>query len=161
MATSTNSGDENVSSLRTGLSVEQLYEICSLYKSIKEEETSTGVANRKLLFYATCKHLLGTEMFDKQSIDSFAPYGSLIGMGNSWLDTIFKYSKLLRVHAALHDAYGLCRAQRDVGPGYCYMLSDHWRRFVPDWCILGHVTGLTFLILVSIGHRNIYKKFDI
>ena len=47
--------------------------------------------------------------------------GGLNGYGKSYLDSVFRYSKVFRLHAILHDAAGAVRAHTGKGPGYCYM----------------------------------------
>ena len=66
--------------------------------------------------------------------------GGLIGYGNSCLDSVFRYSKVFRLHAKLQDAAGAVRSQSGNGPGYCYMIGRG-----PNYCLLGHVTGLYFV----------------
>ena len=63
----------------------------------------------------------------------------LIVYGNSYLDTVMRYSKVFRLHAILHDAAGAVRSHSGKGPGYCYMIGRG-----PNSCVLGHVTGQLF-----------------
>ena len=44
-------------------------------------------------------------------------FGGLIGYGNSCLDSVYRYSKVFRLHAILHDAAGAVRSHGDEGPG--------------------------------------------
>ena len=69
-------------------------------------------------------------------------FGGLIGYGNSCLDSVFRYSKVFRLHAILHDAAGAVRSHSGEGPGYCYVIGRG-----PNSCLLGHVTGLFFCLL--------------
>ena len=111
--------------------------------------------HRKLLFYAVCKELLGEE-FSFETIDTDAPFGSIIGMDNSYLDLIFKHSKIFRLHAAFHDGFGYCKYQNEKGPGYSYIFN------LPiNSCLLGHVTGLAYWFIMSIIDRETYKKLDV
>ena len=80
-------------------------------------------------------------------------FGGLIGYGSSYLDSVFRYSKVLRLHAILHDAAGALRAQSGKGPGYCYMI-----RRGPNSCLLGHVTGLLFCPNVKIFLSSIFNS---
>ena len=43
----------------------------------------------------------------------------LIGYGNSYLDSVFRYSKVSRLHAILHDANGALHEHSGKGLGYC------------------------------------------
>ena len=51
------------------------------------------------------------------------PFGRLIGYVNSCLDSVFRSSKVFRLHEILHDAAGAVRLQTGKGPGYCYMIG--------------------------------------
>ena len=82
-------------------------------------------------------------------------FGELIGYGNSHLDSVFRYSKVLRLHAILHDAAGGVRSHSGKGPGYCYMIGRG-----PKYCLLGHVTGLLFCLYVKIFLPSIFNSID-
>ena len=82
-------------------------------------------------------------------------FGGHIGYGNSCLDSVFRYSKVSRLHAVLHDAAGSVRSETGKGPGYCYMIG---RR--PNSCLLGHVTGLLFCLYVKIFLPSIFNSVD-
>ena len=43
-------------------------------------------------------------------MDQKFPFGGLIGYGNSYLDSLTRYSKVFRLHAIFHDAAGAVRA---------------------------------------------------
>ena len=45
-------------------------------------------------------------------------FGGLIGYGNSYLDSVFRYSKVSRLHAIVQDAAGAVRSHSGKGPGY-------------------------------------------
>ena len=72
-------------------------------------------------------------------MDQKFKFGGFIGYGNSYLDSVFRYSKVFRLHAILHDAAGALRSHKGKGPGYCYMIGRG-----PNFRLLGHVTGLPF-----------------
>ena len=78
---------------------------------------------------------------DLQVINKLAPPGGLIGPGNSRLHDYFKLLKILRAHAAFHDAYWVMKEEYGVGPGYVYMVSNF-----PSHFLLGHLTGVLFWI---------------
>ena len=82
-------------------------------------------------------------------------FGGLIGYGNSCLYSVFRYSKLFRLHAILHDAAGAVRSHSGKGPGYCYMIGRG-----PNFCLLGHVTGLLFCLYVKIFLLSIFDSVD-
>ena len=77
--------------------------------SIKTQETKNAFLAVCLLIDPTC---------NLTEINESAPYGGLIGPGNSILHNYCKNSKLLRVHAIFHDAYGFMRTYYNIGPGY-------------------------------------------
>ena len=82
-------------------------------------------------------------------------FGGLIGYGNSCLDSVFRYSKVFRLHAKLHDAAGAVRSQSGKGPGYCYIIGRG-----PNSCLLGHVTGLLFCLYVKLFLPSIFNSVD-
>ena len=100
-------------------------------------------SQRKNYFLAACKFLHNT--VDLDLIDKLVPYGGIIGIDNSRLDYVLGNFKFIRLHAILHDAAGYMKRQFNLGPGYCYMLSG-----LPNICIMGHVTGLTFCVGVKL-----------
>ena len=89
------------------------------------------------------------------------PSGGMIGPGNCmWFHRLMLrvsggggvgewYEKLLKNHAAIHDAFGFLINQHDIGPGYMYGIysdikveSQHW------WnrcCFMGQLSGLYVL----------------
>ena len=85
----------------------KLEEIESLYREIK------------IYFLAACKHYSPT--VDVETLSNETPYGGLIGIGDSSLERLFNFSKVLRLHAALHDASGCIFERERKGPGYCYV----------------------------------------
>ena len=44
-------------------------------------------------------------------------YGGTIGYGDPYLDSVFRYSTLFRIHAILDNAAGAVRLQTAKGPG--------------------------------------------
>ena len=82
-------------------------------------------------------------------------FGGLIGYGNSRLDSVFRYSKVFRLHAILYDAAGAVRTHSGKGPGYCYMIGRG-----PNSCLLGHVTGLLFCFYVKHFLPSIFNSVD-
>ena len=78
-------------------------------------------------------------------MDQKFEFGGTIVYGASYLDSVFRHSKVFRLHAKLHDAAGAVRLQTGKGSGYCYMIGRG-----PNCCLLGHVTGLLFCLYVKI-----------
>ena len=88
-------------------------------------------------------------------MDQKFKFRGLVGYGNSCLDSLFRYSKVFRLHAILHDAAGAVRSHSGKGPGYCYMIGRG-----PTSCLLGHVTGLLFCLYVKIFLPSIFNSVD-
>ena len=82
-------------------------------------------------------------------------FGGLIGYGNSYLDSIFRYSKVFRLHAILHDAAGAVRSHIGKGPGYCYMTGRG-----STSGLLGHVIGLLFCLYVKLFLPSIFNSAE-
>ena len=72
---------------------------------------------RKKLFLSDC--FCWNSRVSSREMDQKIPLGGLIGYGNSYLDSVFRYSKVFRLHAILHNAAGAVRANSGKGPGYC------------------------------------------
>ena len=90
-----------------------------------------------------------------REMDRKYKFGGLIGYGNFYLDSVFRYSEVFRLHAPLHDAAGAVRAHSNKGPGYCYMISRG-----PNSCLLRHVTGLLFCLYVKIFLHSIFNSVN-
>ena len=80
-------------------------------------------------------------------------HGGKIGYGDSYLDSVFRYYKVFRLHEILHDAAGAVRLQNGNGPGYCYMIGRG-----PNSCLLSHVTGILFCLYVRISLPSIFNS---
>ena len=94
-------------------------------------------------FLAVCQNI--DPSCDLDSINKRALFGGLIGPGKSSLDNYLRFSKVLRVHAAFHDAYGFMRREYNIGAGYSYILPN-----LPNHFLVGHVTGIAFWLWSSI-----------
>ena len=57
---------------------------------------------RKNLFLSACFCWVSSLFLHE--MDQKFKFGGLIGYGNSHLDSVFRYSRVLRLHAILHDA---------------------------------------------------------
>ena len=112
---------------------------------------------RKNAFSAVC-YSINNEM-NLQFVKQFAEFGGLIGPGESKLDHFFKCSKIFRLHAILHDAFGFMRSTYNVGPGYVYALSE--KPFFANSVLLGHITGLTYWMVLKLYKNSIYQEFSI
>ena len=90
-----------------------------------------------------------------REMDQKFKFGGFIGYGISCLDSVFRHSKVFRLHAILHDAAGAVQSHSGKGPGYCYMIV----RGVNS-CLLGHVTRLLFCLYVKLSLPSIFNSVD-
>jgi hypothetical protein len=115
--------------------------VSKCYTVLKSSQTKEH--NQHQLFLTACLLLkpdLDVEQFSKKY-----PHGGKIGIGDSWLNMLFNRSKMLRLHAAFHDAFGSMKSVYNIGPGYCYAFDGS----MPNICFMGHVSGIGFWIYIS------------
>ena len=128
-----------------------LISVFLLYPGLKMSFEHNSV--RTNLFLSAC--FCWDSGLSLREIDQKFKFGGLIGYGNSCLDCVFRYSKLFRLHAILHDAAGAVRSHSGQGPGYCYLIGRG-----PNSCLLGHMTGLLFCLYVKIFLPSIFNSVD-
>ena len=128
-----------------------LMSLFRLYPGLKMSFEHNSV--RKNLFLSAC-FCWDSRIFLREMDQKFK-FGELIGYGNSCLDSVFRYPKVFRLHAILHDAAGAVRSHSGKGPGYCYMIGRG-----PDSRLLGHLTGLLFCLYVKIFLPSIFNSVD-
>ena len=128
-----------------------LISVFRLYLGLKMSFEHNSV--RKNLFLSAC--FCWDSSLSLHEMDQKFKFGGLIGCGNSCLDSVFRYSKVFRQHAKLHDAAGAVRAHSNKGPGYCYMIGRG-----PNSFLLGHVTGLLFCLYVKLFLPSIFNSVD-
>ena len=68
----------------------------------------------KNLFLSAC--FCWDSRLSLHEMDQKFKFSGLIGYGNSYLDSAFRYSKVFRLHAKLHDAAGTVRSHSGKGP---------------------------------------------
>ena len=90
-----------------------------------------------------------------RELDQSFTFGGTNRYGDSYLDSVFRYSKVFRLHAILHDAAGAVPLQTGKGPVYCYLVARG-----PNCCLLGHVTGPLFCLYVKIFLPSIFNLID-
>ena len=122
-----------------------------LYPGLKMSVEHNSV--RKNLFLSAC--FCWDSRLSLHEMDQKFKFGGFIGYGNSYLDSVFRYSKVFRLHAILHDAAGAVRSHSGKGPGYCYVIGRG-----PNSCLLGHVTGPLFCLYVKLFLPSIFKSVD-
>ena len=122
-----------------------------LYPGLKMSFEHNSV--RKNLFLSAC--FFRDSGLSLREMDQKFKFGGLIGYGNSYLDSVFRYSKVFRLQAILHGAAGAVRSHSGKGPGYCYMIGRG-----PNSCLLGHVTGRLFCLYVLLLLPSISNSVD-
>ena len=108
-----------------------LMSISQLYPGLKMSFENNSV--RKNLFLSAC--FCWDSRLSLREMGQKFKFGGTINYGDSYLDSVFRYSKVFRLHAILHDAAGAVRLQIGKGPGYCYMIGRG-----PNCCLLCHLT---------------------
>ena len=106
-------------------------------------------------FLAASEYFSELDSFDHDIALKKRPYGGLIGIDISSLDKYLKVSKILRLHAILHDAGGFIYEMYNQGPGYCYMLP--WKS---SNCFSGHLSGILFCLYIKIFHPSIFQSLE-
>ena len=121
------------------------------------DDYSSSLSNnsmRKNYFLAAC-YLISPSV-DINEIDSHSPFGGLIGVGDSCLDSLLNKFKILRLHAILHDAAGFMKREYNLGPGYLYILNHVPTCF--NLCWIGHVTGVLYCIFLALKSPIIFNR---
>ena len=103
-------------------------------------------------FLAASEYFSELDCFDHDIALNLRPNGGLIGIDNSSLDKYLKVSKILRLHAFLHDAGGFIFGTYNQGPGYTYMLP-----WISSNCFSGHLSGIFFCLYIKIFHLSIFS----
>ena len=128
-----------------------LISVFRLYPGLKMSFEHKSV--RKNLFLSAC--FRWDSSLCLHEMDQKFKFGGLIGYGNSLSDSVFRYSKVFRLHAILHDAAGAVRSHSGKGPGYCYMIGR-----LPNSCLLRHVTGLLFCLYVKLFLPSFFNSVN-
>ena len=87
--------------------------------------------------------------------DQTFPFGGFLGYGNTYLDSILCYSKVVRLHAKLHDAAGAVRSRTGEGADYCYKIGQN-----PNFCLVCHVNGILFCLYVKTFLPSFFNLID-
>ena len=128
-----------------------LISVFPLFPGLKTSFEQNSV--RKNLFLSAC--FCWDSRPSLHEMDQKNKFSELIGYGNSYLDSVFRYSKVFRLHAKLHDVAGAVRSHSGRGPGYCYVIGRG-----PNSCLLGHVIGLLFCLYVKLFLPSIFNSVD-
>ena len=106
-------------------------------------------------FLATSEYFSEIEVFDFDIALKLRPYGGIICTDNSSVEKYLKISKVLRLHAILHDAGGFIYEIYNQGPGYSYMLP--WKS---SNCFSGHLSGILFCLYIKVFHPSIFHLLE-
>ena len=124
-----------------------LMNIFRLYPGLKMSFEHNSV--RKNLFLSAC--FCWDSRLPLREMDQKFKFGGTIGYEDSYFDSVFRYSKVFRLHAILHDAAGAVRVHSGKGPGYCEMIGRG-----PNSCLL----GLLFCLYVKLFLPSIFILID-
>ena len=89
--------------------------IFRLYPGLKMLFEQNSV--RKSLFLSAC--FSWDSRLSLREMDQKFKVGGTIGYGDSYLDSVFRYSKVFRLHAISHISAEAMRVHSGKGPGYC------------------------------------------
>ena len=129
-----------------------LKNILRLYLKVKSKFLHN--CTLKNLFLNACYCWAG--IISLWEVDQKFLHGGKIGYGDSYLDSEFRYSKIFRLHAILHDAAEAARLQTGKRPGYLYKIGRG-----TNSCLLGHVTGFPFHVwYVKIFLPSLFNSVD-
>ena len=128
-----------------------LSSVFRLYPGLKMSFEHNSVRKSLILSACSCWDC----GFSLREMDQKFKFGGLIGYEKSYLDSVFLYSKVFRLHAILHNAARADRSHTGKGPRYCYMIGRG-----PNSCLLGHVTALLFCLYVKIFLTSIFNSVD-
>lgn len=135
----------------TKISLKDIFEINRIYFHFKSELDINNTP-RKNLFLATCFFI--SPDIDIQKVSAECPYGGIIGIGDSRLESILGSYRLFQLHAAFHDACGYMKTRFDLGPGYVYAFSS----CQINSCLLGHITGLLLCARIKLLENHFYQS---
>ena len=90
-----------------------------------------------------------------REMDQKHKFAGTIVYGDSYLEFLFCHSKVIRLHATIHNAASAVQAHIGRSAGYCYMID--WRRIS---CLIGHMIGLQICLYVRIFLPSIFNSVD-
>ena len=128
--------------------------IHEIYTSLKQ--TYPDNSNRRNYFPAACSlFFVSSDNLNYDILIKLRPYGGLIGIDNSSLDKYLRNSKILQLHAILHDAAGFIHKSYQQGPTYCYMLPWNCNN-----SLLGHLNGIAFCLFIKLKKPEVYHLLE-
>ena len=81
--------------------------------------------------------------------------GETIGYGDSYVEFLFRQSKVLTILATLNDAAGAVRSDSGKVGGYCYTIGRG-----PNSYLLDHVIGLLLCLYVKTFLSSTFNSVD-
>ena len=133
-------------------------DIPSLEKEVTSDPTFAKSSERKNYFLAACKCM--NPHIDLYDVNVKSLFGGLIGVDDSRLERMFSFSKIMQMHALLHDASGFMRRYSNERSGYIYVLGTHSPELL-NTCFLGHTAGVFYCCFLKIVDRKFFKSFDV
>ena len=127
--------------------------IIEIYTYLKP--TYPDNSNRRKFFLAACSLFDNFDNFNYDIFIKLRPYGGLIGIDNSSMDSYLKNSKILRLLAVLHDAIGFIHEFYQEGPTYCNMFSWNCNN-----SLLGHLSGIAFCFFITLKKPELYHLLE-
>ena len=134
-----------------------LISILSIEKEISSNTHFQKNSKRKNFFLACCFSI--SSEVDLLEIDRQAPFGGLIGIGDSTLETVFNGLKCFRMHAVLHDASAFMKTMYSRGARFCYVFKSD--TIPPNSCLLGHITGIVYCLYLKFYNSKLFRDFDV
>ena len=129
-------------------------DIPSLEKANTSDSTIAQNSKRKNHFLAACKCI--NSNIDLSDVNVKSPFGGMSGVDDSRLEHIFSFSKIMRMHAVLHDASAFMKRYSIEGPGYIYIQGTHSPELL-NTCFLGQITGIFYCCFLKVVDRKIFK----
>ena len=126
----------------------------TIHEIYKLKKTDYREHNERLLYFLATRLHLEPHVNLKIAL-KLRPYGGIIGIDNSSLDTYLKSFKVLRLHAILHDASGFVAEYGQKGPGYSFVLPGPITN-----AYVGHLTGLFFCLFLKTYKRNLFNLME-
>ena len=128
--------------------------IHEIYTSLKQTYPDNS-KRRNYFLAASSLFFVSSDNLNYDILIKLRPYGGLIGIDNSSLDKYLKNSKILRLHAILHDAAGFIHEFYQQGPTYCYMLPWNCNN-----SLLGHLSGIAFCLFIMLKRPEVYHLLE-
>ena len=133
------------------MNLEKLFEIQNNIRVKEDFEDDT-----ENFFLAVC--YFHDPSVDLKLINEKAPFGGIIGIGDSKLETVFGKIKVIKLHAVLHNSAGFMKTNCSRGPGYVYFPNQF---HCLNSCLLVQVSGKIYCIYLNFVCKKVYESFNL